>query len=117
MLQNREFLNCFWDLAVDDADKRVSACHELLQFVQQSKDTTIDVGYTVKRLINGLSSSRESARHGFCACLTSVIQANIVPVESVFELIDETTKVSIYIVANFVILRNRNFYFLDIRFS
>jgi DNA polymerase phi len=92
--KNREFLNCFWDLAVNDSGTRISAVEKLLEFIEKSDDRSVDIEYTAKRLIRGISSSREAARQGFASCLTQLLSLGIIDVDYVIEGIKETTKVN-----------------------
>ena len=64
---NRDFLNLFWDLASDDAEKRIPAGKKIVEYTLHPKEDQVgvDKSYTIKRLVKGLSSSRDSARLGF----------------------------------------------------
>ena len=64
---SRDFLNLFWDLASDDREKRLAAGKHVVEhvFVESEDIVPADKQYTLKRLVKGLSSSRESARLGF----------------------------------------------------
>lgn len=94
------FLNCFWDLVSDDNIKRIEAGDGIVTYLK-SLDTTTptveafkDITYALKRLVRGLSSSRESARLGFASCLVEVLKLNAVSIREVLDLIDENTKIS-----------------------
>jgi DNA polymerase phi len=88
-------LPLFWNLASSSKDARLGASVEListLEGFQQNhqprepesgdeddeeeddlaRDNAEDVAYSVKRLIRGLASSRESSRFGFSVALTEV---------------------------------------------
>ena len=52
---------------------------ELLMCLQESVDRGKEIEYVVKRLICGLSSSRECARLGFSTVLTHVRLAELIP--------------------------------------
>lgn len=61
---------------------------------------TIDLDYAMKRLIRGLSSSRDSARHGFSACFTALLTASSdfpkdkeLPLSVTMPIIDESTRI------------------------
>ena len=94
------FLNCFWDLVSDDPSLRQVAARGILQYLENPQRTRAneeaakDVAYTVKRLVRGLSSSRESARLGFATCLVEVLRMPQVQPREVMGLIDESTRVT-----------------------
>jgi len=104
MQKNREFLNCFWDLAVDDAELRVKASSSLLSLLSESESITEDSDYTTKRLVRGLSSSRESARQGFSSCLTELMSTDHTSVQDIISAINESTKVFIYVNLSYFII-------------
>ena len=89
--KDKEFLQCFWDLALDDGAKRVAASARLIEFVKKNLDAERD--YALKRLIKGLASSRESARHGFSTCLCEFLHLPGVKVDDALEIMDNSTKV------------------------
>lgn len=101
--KNQAFLAYFWDLAVDDQSKRLNASRGILEHVAISIKTqkgmneegtmTIDLDYTVKRLVRGLSSSRDSARHGFATCLSKLLSTRCVDAATVLAIMEESTKV------------------------
>lgn len=93
MQKNREFLNCFWDLAVNDAELRIQASNSLLLLLSKSESIVEDSDYTTKRLVRGLSSSRESARQGFSSCLTELMFTDRTSVKDIITAINESTKV------------------------
>lgn len=71
-LVNRDW---FYKLASDLQDERVQAA---ISLIKELSDLSLpeDAGewsYVLKRLINGLASSRNSARLGFSLCLTEVV--------------------------------------------
>lgn len=65
----------FYKLASDLQEERVQAAVALIQELSalDLPDGASEWSYVLKRLINGLSSSRNSARLGFSLCLTEVI--------------------------------------------
>lgn len=103
--KNKAFLAYFWDLAVDDQSKRLSASQGILEYVANSIKVqkgmneegtmTIDLDYAVKRLVRGLSSSRDSARHGFATCLSKLLSTRCVDAATVLAIMEDSTKVSI----------------------
>lgn len=93
--KDKDFLQCFWDLALNDSNKRVTASANLIEFVKKNMDTEKE--YALKRLIKGLGSSRDSARHGFATCLTEFLHLPGVNVPGVLALLDNSTKVNIAI--------------------
>eukprot|EP00743_Colponemidia_sp_Colp-15_P008419 GILK01009149.1.p1 GENE.GILK01009149.1~~GILK01009149.1.p1 ORF type:complete len:1355 (+),score=420.14 GILK01009149.1:41-4105(+) len=89
---SKEFLQHFWDLADANAEIRKAATANLLKALQESDQKKMPVApvekkssgldlpgasneltYTLKRLIRGLSSSREGARQGFALALTQLL--------------------------------------------
>lgn len=90
VIQDKDFMQIFWDLAVDDADVR-------LQAVKKFENAALDESYksySLKRLVKGLSSPRDSARLGFATALTVFLETHKPDVEEVLSLIDEHTRVS-----------------------
>ena len=93
---NGAFLNLFWDLASDERDKRLSAAQQIIAHIKTSEEegSRVDTDYTLKRLVRGLGSSRESARQGFVTCLCELlIVVKAIDIPSTLALIDEHTKV------------------------
>ncbi len=96
------FLNYFWDLASADDAKRLAASVSIIEHLRScsaaSDDSSVlskDGEYSLKRLVRGLASSRESARHGFATCLTEMIRSiDGVGISEVLELIRESTRVT-----------------------
>lgn len=89
--KDKEFLQCFWDLASAQSSVRVAASAKLVTFVQ--KNLVAERDYAVTRLVKGLGSSRDSARQGFATCLCELLLLPGVEVLRVLELLDDTTKV------------------------
>ena len=104
MQKNREFLNCFWDLAVLDQEKRINAGLSLMDFLQIESIEKDDLDYAVNRLVKGLSSSREAARQGFSACLSQLINAGIFKVSDILTLVEQSTKV----IVSYILLFNNS---------
>ena len=89
-------LSLYWDLAVTDPQLRNNACSKLIQsltefqqkFLAETQHTESelsswesvkancapDICYALKRLIRGLSSSRDCAREGFTVALTELFR-------------------------------------------
>lgn len=89
VIQDKAFMQHFWDLAVDDANVRVAATAKVCAAdVPQNYKS-----YTLKRLVKGLTSPRDSARLGFAAALTQFITTNNIDPQEVLTLIDDHTKV------------------------
>jgi DNA polymerase phi len=95
-----KFMNWFWDLASDDGATRAHAALMILKFVQLAQsnhgkqdELCADLDYSVKRLTRGLSSSRQSARQGFAACLSAILtHFELVQTKEVIDLIEKTTQ-------------------------
>lgn len=94
-------MNWFWDLASDDDSRRCIAASMIVKYVAETQKKvetantmSVDGDYTLKRLVRGLSSSRDSARQGFSACLCQFLAVfPNVDITEVLNLLDETTKV------------------------
>lgn len=88
---DKQFLQCFWDLAAVDEEVRSKAVASLIHFIGQEKDTGDDsasesessepvdpkaarLAYSLKRLVGGLASSRDAARQGFAVALTTLLK-------------------------------------------
>lgn len=89
VIQDKSFMQHFWDLAVDDAEIRTAAA---------SKITATEIpenykSYTLKRLIKGLTSPRDSARLGFATALTQFLSNHRTDPQEVLTLLDDHTKV------------------------
>jgi len=106
-VDNAAFLALFWDLASDDAVKRVYGGAQVVDHVRKGEQLFIqrrgghsvegelaaDTDYTLKRLIRGLGSSRDSARHGFATCLCELLSLPSIPVKYSMTQIEELTKI------------------------
>ena len=94
MEKNREFLNLFWDLAADEQTKRIAAANQIVLTSKTSPGVGVaDVDYIMKRLIRGLSSSREAARHGFATCLCQLLDVHDIDIGNIIKVLEENTKV------------------------
>lgn len=94
MNNNREFLNYFWDLASEESQKRITAADNVFRHCESCDGFNADVEYALKRLIRGLSSSRECARQGFASCLTGLLTLPCVEIGNTISCLDENTKVN-----------------------
>ena len=91
MSRSSQFLKCFWDLASDVSATRMAAIDQITSHLsgQAHQD---DLDYSLKRLVKGLSSSRDSARLGFSSCLTIILTTHTnISLESILSLSDENT--------------------------
>ncbi|XP_036380049.1 myb-binding protein 1A-like protein isoform X2 [Megalops cyprinoides] len=70
--QNREFLDFFWDIAKPEQEIRLKAIENLIQYLKKSEKPD-ELKYTLKRLVDGLSHTRETARPGFSLALAQVL--------------------------------------------
>uniref|UniRef100_A0A3B4B0A7 Uncharacterized protein n=1 Tax=Periophthalmus magnuspinnatus TaxID=409849 RepID=A0A3B4B0A7_9GOBI len=70
--QNRVFLDLFWDLTKPEQEVRLRAVDSLVQYLQSNNK---ELEYTLKRLVDGLSHSRETARPAFSLALGQVLSA------------------------------------------
>ena len=106
-VDNAAFLALFWDLASDDAVKRVYGGAQVVDHVRKGEqlfmqrrgghsvegELAADTDYTLKRLIRGLGSSRDSARHGFATCLCELLSLPSIQVKYSMTQIEELTKI------------------------
>lgn len=102
---NSAFLSLFWDLANDDPVKRLSSASQIIEYIRKREalfainhshndgEIAADTDYTLKRLIRGLGSSRDSARHGFATCLCELLSLQSIPIKYSITQIEELTKV------------------------
>ena len=92
-----QFLAAFWDLASDDFMRRGDALKKIIEHIKNLENTAKDAtdrDYALKRLIRGLSSSRDSARKGFAVCLCALLrQCSDIETSVVIAMIEEGTKV------------------------
>ncbi|XP_076017396.1 myb-binding protein 1A-like protein [Genypterus blacodes] len=72
--QNRVFLDFFWDLAKPDQEVRLQAVNSLIQYLKSNNEAD-ELDYSLKRLVDGLSHTREAARPGFSLALGQVLCA------------------------------------------
>lgn len=98
----------FYRLASDLEDERVSAAVSLIKELSslEMPDDAKEWSYVLKRLINGLASSRNSARLGFSLCLTEVVNLaltiavddqkpkELATIDGFFNLLSDTLSVS-----------------------
>uniref|UniRef100_A0A8C9WAX1 MYB binding protein (P160) 1a n=1 Tax=Scleropages formosus TaxID=113540 RepID=A0A8C9WAX1_SCLFO len=73
--QSREFLDFFWDIAKPEQETRLKAIERLTEHLKTSEkknEQSDELKYTLKRLVDGLSHSREAARPGFSLALAQV---------------------------------------------
>lgn len=74
LLQNRAFLDLFWDLAKPEQEVRLRAVESLVQHLKtHNKEEELE--YSLTRLVTGLSHSRETARPAFSLALGQVLSA------------------------------------------
>ncbi|XP_008426896.1 myb-binding protein 1A-like protein [Poecilia reticulata] len=87
--QNRVFLDFFWDLANPDQEVRLKAVENLIQYLQTG-DMADELEYTLKRLVDGLAHTRETARPGFSLALGQVLSAfEDISLQSILDRIKE----------------------------
>ncbi|XP_051891931.1 myb-binding protein 1A-like protein [Pristis pectinata] len=72
--QNRQFLDFFWDIAKPEQEVRLRGIRGLLEYLRSSEGDELQ--YAIKRLIEGLAATRETARPGFSLALAQVLQFN-----------------------------------------
>ncbi|XP_057180625.1 myb-binding protein 1A-like protein isoform X1 [Triplophysa rosa] len=70
--QNREFLDYFWDIAKPEREIRLAAIENLIEQLKKSEKSD-ELKYSLKRLVDGLSHTREDARSGFSVALAQLL--------------------------------------------
>lgn len=91
---NQVILDHFWSLGEASEEKRCRSAQVILKTlstqVEKDKEKN-DVLYCLKRLIKGLASNNEFARHGYCVLLTRLLAqfSDNVTVEEVLNLADK----------------------------
>ena len=110
MAEANSTLSFYWDLALNDPQLRAQACSKLIQNLQEFQSkfppitnelTTLDmvknecapdISYALKRLIRGLSSSRDGAREGFSLALVELLRMLDFNLNFIMELIIDISK-------------------------
>uniref|UniRef100_A0A671QDS0 Polyadenylate-binding protein-interacting protein 1-like n=1 Tax=Sinocyclocheilus anshuiensis TaxID=1608454 RepID=A0A671QDS0_9TELE len=70
--QNRQFLDYFWDIAKPEREVRLKAIEDLIERLKQSEKPD-ELKYSLKRLVDGLSHTREDARSGYSVALAQLL--------------------------------------------
>ncbi|KAI8907298.1 DNA polymerase phi-domain-containing protein [Gorgonomyces haynaldii] len=83
-------LEYFLDLTSVKADKRIQAAEDLLAGLPETRNS--DVDYALKRLVRGLSSSKDGARQGFATCLTELLAKYEFDVQEILDLIHASSQ-------------------------
>uniref|UniRef100_A0A8C9TZV3 MYB binding protein (P160) 1a n=1 Tax=Scleropages formosus TaxID=113540 RepID=A0A8C9TZV3_SCLFO len=87
--QSREFLDFFWDIAKPEQETRLKAIERLTEHLKTSEKKN-ELKYTLKRLVDGLSHSREAARPGFSLALAQVLGVfEEIPLQTALDQIKE----------------------------
>lgn len=101
ILEDKDYLQFYWDLASEDHVLRLSAGQKLVQYLKEhilakndAKLTTEYKEYTLKRLVRGLASPRDFARQGFAMALCEVLNTFTYSMEDVLQMLDDSTQVS-----------------------
>ncbi|KAL4630901.1 myb-binding protein 1A [Arapaima gigas] len=88
--QNREFLDFFWDIAKPEQELRLKAIENLIQYLKKSEKQSDELKYSLKRLVDGLSHTREAARPGFSLALAQVLSVfEDIPLQMTLDQIKE----------------------------
>ena len=91
-------LERFWDLASLNEKKRRVAARAVVDVLATQDDAELyerQVAYTLKRLVRGLASPRDMARHGYCLALTELLCTyETIETMRVVEMMAETMSVS-----------------------
>jgi hypothetical protein len=72
-MDQKEFLQVFWDLAAVPQKTRVDAVAKLLEALKADSGAC-NLEYSLKRLVRGLGSGRDAARQGFAAGLSQLLK-------------------------------------------
>ncbi|XP_050966106.1 LOW QUALITY PROTEIN: myb-binding protein 1A-like protein [Labeo rohita] len=70
--QNRQFLDYFWDIAKPQREIRLKAIEDLIEHLKTSEKPD-ELKYSLKRLVDGLSHTREDARSGYSVALAQLL--------------------------------------------
>ncbi|XP_059404770.1 myb-binding protein 1A-like protein isoform X1 [Carassius carassius] len=70
--QNRQFLDYFWDIAKPEREIRLKAVEDLIEHLKQSEKPD-ELKYSLKRLVDGLSHTRDDARSGYSVALAQLL--------------------------------------------
>uniref|UniRef100_A0A8C2DGR2 MYB binding protein (P160) 1a n=1 Tax=Cyprinus carpio TaxID=7962 RepID=A0A8C2DGR2_CYPCA len=70
--QNRQFLDYFWDIAKPEREVRLKAVEDLIEHLKQSEKPD-ELQYSLKRLVDGLSHTRDDARSGYSVALAQLL--------------------------------------------
>uniref|UniRef100_A0A9J8AY53 MYB binding protein (P160) 1a n=1 Tax=Cyprinus carpio carpio TaxID=630221 RepID=A0A9J8AY53_CYPCA len=70
--QNRQFLDYFWDIAKPEREIRLKAVEDLIEHLKQSEKPD-ELQYSLKRLVDGLSHTRDDARSGYSVALAQLL--------------------------------------------
>lgn len=105
-LSKSPILNHFWSLASVEISVRNQAVEELITHFEKlistnQKLTSLDeiktrchedISYSLKRLLKGLSSSRDGAREGFATCLTKLLEILDIDADLIVTLLFEISE-------------------------
>ncbi|XP_051535591.1 myb-binding protein 1A-like protein [Myxocyprinus asiaticus] len=72
LIQNREFLDYFWDIAKPEREIRLKAVENLIEHLKKSEKSD-ELQYSLKRLLGGLSHTRDDARSGYSVALAQLL--------------------------------------------
>ncbi|XP_057372499.1 myb-binding protein 1A-like protein [Daphnia carinata] len=72
---SQQFLDLFWKLADKEASVRLTASLEIIKHIESALSTASQLNYTIGRLVQGLASNRECARHGYYITLVGILKA------------------------------------------
>merc|ERR1712136_143797 len=70
---NQKFLDFFWKLAESEPNVRLEASLEIIKSINVPESTDSQLNYTVGRLVQGLASNRQCARHGYFVTLVGLL--------------------------------------------
>lgn len=89
---NENFLQQFHNLADADTTVRCRAAFAIKDSLVNAKVQPEELGYTLRRLVRGVQSSRQCCRQGFSLALAEVIDAFPSELQTVLKLLDQTTE-------------------------
>ncbi|CAH8486723.1 unnamed protein product [Heterobilharzia americana] len=96
MSVDRAFLDIFWELSVEDADKRLHAVDKLIKALGDKTDDVKSTYFTYarQRLVKGLRSFEESSRAGFESGLIRLLKD--FPSETSTDILLQSMRVQVY---------------------
>eukprot|EP00299_Pterocystis_sp_00344_P015649 c7826_g1_i1.p1 GENE.c7826_g1_i1~~c7826_g1_i1.p1 ORF type:complete len:1219 (-),score=310.28 c7826_g1_i1:21-3677(-) len=98
---SKTVLDQFWGLASLDQKQRIRSCRLLISALKKSQESLTpgelsgDITYSLRRLVRGLSSSRDGARQGFSMALIELLKEfPFISADDVLSQVKESTTIT-----------------------